>query len=62
MSYYIRMDKVYYFHNKHSWKISELQKYDLMIPSFTILFTLSDAWKIKVPRPLLHTQLNGETC
>lgn len=56
MSYYIRMDKVYYFHNKHSWKISELRKYDLMILSFTILFTLSDAWKIKAPRPLLHTQ------
>lgn len=40
MSYIIRMDKLYYFHTKHSWKITELQNYDLMIPSFRILFTL----------------------
>lgn len=61
MSYIIRMDKLYYFHTKHSWKINELQIYDLMTPSFRILFTLSDAWKIKVPRLLLHTQPDGKT-
>lgn len=61
ISYIIRMDKQYYFHTKHSWKITESQNYDLMIPSFRILFTFSDAWKIKAPRFLLHTlPLNGE--
>lgn len=61
MSYIIRMEKLYYFHTKHSWKISEFQNYDLMISSFRILFTLLDAWKIRAPRPLLHMQLNGKT-
>lgn len=55
------MNKQYHFHTKHSWKITELQNYHLMILSFRILFTLSHAWKIQALRLLLHTlPLNNE--
>lgn len=38
-----------------------IPNYNLMLPSFRTLFALSDAWKIKAPRPLFHMQLNGKT-
>lgn len=56
MSCIIRMYKLYYFHTKHNWKRSELQSYGLMLSSFRIPVTLSDAWKTKAPKPLLDTQ------
>lgn len=56
MSCIIRMYKLHYFPTKHSWKRSELQSYGLMISSFRILVTPSDAWKTKAPKPLLDTQ------
>lgn len=56
MSSIIRMYKLYYIHTKHGWKRSELQSYGLMISSFRILVTLSDAWKTKAPNLCLtHT-------